>query len=205
MWQILKADLSYNKFGFLIAYALALIIHFGGFYPQIASSTIIFFITIGIMGSASDKEKRNRLYSLLPIPIKQLAFVRLAFVIVFQLGFVVILVNHFLSTYFGKDNSAFWSILVANGFILSWINVFIIYSELGFFNKKKYRLTFLGIIAVVLILIALMLYLGYLRTFFVISTEIRKTPIDALILNVICFCMFYISYVLFIRRKSYLA
>ena len=205
MWKIFKADLAYNKFGFIIAYALAFVIHFGGFYPQIASSMILFFIAIGMMSSQSDKEKRDRFHTLLPIPIKQLAFIRLAFVIVFQLGFVVILVSHFLNTSFGKDNSAFWSILVANGFIHSVINVFIIYSELGFFNKKRYRFTFLGIIAVVLILIALVLYLGYLRTFFIISTEIRKTPIDALILNVICFCMFYISYVLFIRRKSYLA
>ena len=111
----------------------------------------------------------------------------------------------YYDTYFGKNNPAFWSILVANGFILSVINIFIIYGDLGFFNQKKYRFIFLGIIAVVLILIALVLYLGYLRTFFVISNEIGKTPIDALILNVICFCMFYISYVLFIRRKSYLA
>lgn len=204
MWQIFKAELSYNKFGFLIAYALAFIIHFGGFYPQIASSMVIFFIAIGMMGSQSDKEKRDRLHSLLPIPIKQLAFIRLAFVFVFQLGFVVILLSHFFSAYFGKDNSAFWSILVANGFILSVINVFIIYTELGFFNKKRYRFTFLGIIIGVLNFIALGIFLGYLRSF-VIGSEFGKTPIHALIFNGICLGMFYLSYTLFIRRKSYLA
>ncbi len=90
MWKILKAELAYHKFGFLLAYMLALIIQIGEFYTQIASSMIIFFIAIGIMGSASDKEKRDRFHSLLPIPIKQLAFIRMVFVVVFQFGFLVI-------------------------------------------------------------------------------------------------------------------
>lgn len=205
MWQILKAELAYNKFGILIAYVLALIIQIGDFYTQIASSMIIFFIAIGIMGSESDKEKRDRFHSLLPIPIKQLAFIRTVFVIIFQLGFLVILISHFLSTYFGKDNSALWSILVANGFILSVINIFIIYTELGFFGKKKYKFIFLGIIAIILIALALALYLGFLRKFFVIGPDFAKSPIDALIFNLICFGMFYLSYALFIRRKSFLA
>jgi len=205
MWKIFKAELSYNKFGFLIAYVLALIIQIGEFYTQIASSMIIFFIAIGIMGSESDKEKRDRFHSLLPLPIKKLAFIRMVFVVVFQLGFLVILFSHFFSTYFGKDNSAFWSILVANGFILSVINIFIIYTELGFFNTKRYRFIFLGIIAIILIGLALALYLGFFRTLFVMGSNFAKSPFDALISNLICFGMFYLSYVLFIRRKSYLA
>lgn len=204
MWRILKADLSYNKFGFLIAYVLALIIQVGELYTQIASSMIIFFIAIGMLGSQSDKEKRDRFHSLLPIPIKKLAFIRMVFVVVFQLGFLVILFSHFFSTYFGKDNSAFWSILVANGFILSVINIFIIYSELGFFNSKKYRFIFIGTIAFILIGLA-PLYLGFFRTVFVMGFNFAKLPIDALMLNLVCCGMFYLSYVIFIRRKSYLA
>ena len=121
------------------------------------------------------------------------------------IGFLVILISHFLSTYFGKDNSTFWTILIANGFILSVINLFIIYTELGFFNTKKYRLIFLGIIALILIALALALYLGFFRTLFVEGSNFAKSPLDALIFNLICFSMFYLSYVLFIRRKSYLA
>jgi len=205
MWEILKAELSYNKFGFLIAYVLALIIQIGEFYTQIASSMIIFFIAIGIMGSESDKEKRDRFHSLLPLPIKKLAFIRMVFVVAFQLGFLVILFSHFFSTYFGTDNSYFWSILVANGFILSVINIFIIYTELGFFNTKKYRFIFLGIIAIILIGLALALYLGFLRTAFIMGSNFAKSPLDALIFNLACLVMFYLSYTLFIRRKSYLA
>ena len=205
MWEIFKAELSYNKFGFLIAYVLALIIQIGEFYTQIASSMIIFFIAIGIMGSESDKEKRDRFHSLLPIPIKKLAFIRMIFVFVFQLGFLIILFSHFFSTYFGTDNSYFWSILVANGFILSVINLFIIYTELGFFNTKKYRFIFLGVIAIILIGLTLALYLGFLRTAFVMGSNFTKSPLDALIFNLVCLVMFYLSYTLFIRRKSYLA
>jgi hypothetical protein len=204
MWKIFKAELSYNKPGFLIAYVLALIIQIGEIYTQIASSMIIFFIAIGIMGSESDKEKRDRFHSLLPLPIKKLAFIRMVFVFVFQLGFLVILFSHFFSSYFGTDNSYFWSILVGNGFILSVINIFIIYTELGFFNKKRYRFTFLGIIIGILNFIVLGLFLGYLRSF-VIGPEFAKTPIHALIFNGIALGMFYLSYTLFIRRKSYLA
>jgi hypothetical protein len=157
------------------------------------------------MGSQSDKEKRDRLHSLLPVSIKQLALIRLVFVIVFQLGFVVILVSHFLKTYFGKDNSVFWSILVANGFILSFINIFIIYAELGFFNTKKYRLVFIGIISFILVGFSFALYQGLFRTFFIMGSNFGKSPIDALVFNLVCFGMFYLSYVSFVRRKSYLA
>jgi hypothetical protein len=205
MWKILKADLAYNKFGLVIAYLLALIIQFSEFYTLIPSPIIIFFIAVGIMGSQSDKEKRERFHSLLPISIKRLAFIRLVFVIVFQFGFLVIQFSHFFTTYFGKDNSAFWSILVGNGFILSVINIFIIYTDLGFFNTKKYRLIFLGIIALILIALALIFFLGFLRSDFVMGSNFAKSPLDALIFNLICFGMFYLSYVLFIRRKSYLA
>jgi hypothetical protein len=205
MWQIFKAELSYNKFGFIIAYVLALIFQIGEFYTQITSTMIIFFIAIGIMGSESDKEKRDRFHSLLPLPIKQLAFIRMVFVFAFQFGFLVILLIKFFNTQFGTNNSALWSILIANGFILSVINIFIIYTELGFFNKKKYRFIFLGIIALILISLSLALYFGYLRSLFVMGSDFAKSPIEALIFNLVCIGMFYLSYVLFIRRTSFLA
>jgi len=205
MWQILKADLSYNKSGFIIAYALALIFQIGEFYTQITILMIIFFIAVGIMGSESDKEKRDRFHSLLPLPIKKLAFIRMVFVVAFQLGFLAILLVKFFNTQFGTNNSAFWSILIANGFILSVINIFIIYTELGFFNTKKYRFILLGIIAIVLIAITLAAYQGLFRTFFVTGSNFAKSPLDALIINLISIAMFYFSFALFIRRKSYLA
>jgi hypothetical protein len=205
MWRIFKAELAYNKFGFLIAYVLALIFQIGEFYTQITSTMIIFFIAIGIMGSESDKEKRDRFHSLLPLPIKQLAFIRMVFVFAFQFGFLVILLIKFFNTQFGTNNSALWSILIANGFILSVINIFIIYTELGFFNKKKYRFIFLGIIALILISLSLALYFGYLRSLFVMGSDFAKSPIEALIFNLVCIGMFCLSYVLFIRRTSFLA
>jgi hypothetical protein len=205
MWQILKAELAYHKFGFLIAYLLALIIQISEFYTLIPSPIIIFFIAVGIMGSQSDKEKRERFHSLLPISIKRRAFIRLAFVIVFQFGFLVIQFSHFFSIYFGIDNSAFWSILIGNGFILSVINIFIIYTDLGYFNSKEYRLIFLGIIAAIIIALALIFFLGFRGSAFFIGANFVKSPLNALIFNLVCFGMFYLSYVLFIRRKSYLA
>jgi hypothetical protein len=205
MWQIFKAELSYNKIGFLIAYVLALIFQIGEFYTQILSSMIIFFIAVGIMGSESDKEKRDRFHSLLPLPIKKLALIRMIFVVAFQVGFLAILLIKFFNTQFGTNNSAFWSILFANGFILSVINIFIIYTELGFFNTKKYRIILLGFIAIVLTAITLAAYQGLFRTFFVTGSNFARSPLDALIINLICIGMFYFSYTLFIRRKSYLA
>ena len=205
MWRIFKAELAYNKFGFLIAYVLALIFQIGEFYTQITSSMIIFFIAIGIMGSESDKEKRDRFHSLLPLPIKQLALIRMIFVLAFQVGFLVILLIKFFNTQFGTNNSVLWSILIANGFILSVINIFVIYTELGFFNTIKYRFILLGIIAIILIGLSLALYMGFLRTVFATGSNFAKSPFDALIINFICIGMFYFSYALFIRRKSYLA
>ena len=205
MWKIFKAELSYNKFGFLIAYVLAFVIQIGEFYTQIVSSMVIFFIAVGIMGSESDKEKRDRFHSMLPIPIKKLAFIRMVFVVAFQSGFLVILFTHFLNTYFGENNTFFWSILISNGFILSVINIFIIYTELGFFNTKKYRFIFLGILAFILIALTLAIYWGLFHSLFVREYSFTKSPLNALIFNLICLGMFYLSYSLFIRRKSYLA
>ena len=78
MGKILKAEFEYNLAGILIGYSIVFISFLIGLngdmeniYGIIAIAFLTFFISSGIMGSESDKEKRDRLLTSLPIPLKK--------------------------------------------------------------------------------------------------------------------------------------
>ena len=88
MGKILKAEFTYNMTGILIGYSIvfiALLMGLNGgmenIYGIIAVAFVTFFISIGVMGSESDKEKRDRFLTSLPIPLKLYSIIRLLFVI----------------------------------------------------------------------------------------------------------------------------
>ena len=109
MWQVLKAECEYNKGIVLTAYSLTSLtliicwqLEVGGVYLLSAATTIIFFFSIPIMGSRSDKEKRDRLYVGLPVSLKQISANRLLFMILFQAGIFFIWGIIFFLQHFGS-------------------------------------------------------------------------------------------------------
>ena len=221
MWKILKAEISYNRFGLGIAFTIILLIFFStlyfsveGVYTFMPNSAIAFAIAVAAMGSESDKEKRDRLYVLLPQTIKQHSIVRLLFMIVFQLTvFCLWLAVYFLINFFG-DPSAIWTMISFNAFVIIMITLFAIYGDLGHFYTQKYR----GIFFLTLITVLLLAYIQEPDFNLVRLIEIRhatymvslyknllSSPIGASLSSMLFLGVLSLSCLIFTRRKSYLA
>lgn len=221
MWKILKAEISYSRFGLGIAFTIILLIFFAtlyfsveGVYTFMPKSAIAFAIALAAMGSESDKEKRDRLYILLPQTIKQHSIVRLLFMIVFQLTvFCLWLAVYFLINFFG-DPSAIWTMISFNAFVIIMITLFAIYGDLGHFHTQKYR----GIFFLTLITVLLLAYIQEPDLNLVRLIEIRhatymvslyknllSSPIGAALSSMLCLGVLSLSCLIFTQRKSYLA
>ena len=99
------------------------------------------------MGSESDKEKRDRLLTSLPIPLKHYSVVRLLFVIFYQVGMFLILLIFYLLKVTPENSPVFWDIVTMNCYALIFISFFILYSDLKFYRSKHYRYIYLIFIA----------------------------------------------------------
>lgn len=212
MWQLLKAEIVYYKLSLFIVYSLCLLIllanmNFGidGFYKLMGTSIIIAFISIGIMGAESDKEKRERFQASLPISIQQLSFVRLLFIVILQGGFFILWCIRYLIALNKIGMTDIYSMFCMNAFLFSVLNLFIIYSDLKFYNKFKYRAIFWCIIVSSISILFYYLFNGYVRSFFSIGPTFEKTLWDAVFTNFIAFLLFCVSHIVFVNRKSYLA
>ena len=204
MWKILKTEISYYKTILIIAYSIVLILQIDGLYGKIGITMAIVLIVYSFINSESQKERRNRFHVSLPIPIRQLSIIHLLIMLFFQSGMFIIWLLIFLKDHFGIDNAAIWSMLYANAFTLIVIYLLFIFNDLGFYGRKKYRIYFIIMIAFVLIAYAMLLYFGYMRSLFVFGSEFSKSPLEALISNLILFGTFYLAHVVFVHRKLFL-
>jgi len=204
MWRILKAELSYNKLMLFIAYGLVIFLKFGTIYQEIISSLIIAFISIGIMGSESDKERRERLHVLLPIPIRKISFARLLFLIIFQSVMFILWMTTSAFETVENNQLVIWIMLTANALFLILINLLIIYTDLGFYLNKSWRYIFWGIVFLLVPVSAWLVYNGHLLLFLRGDAQTSSIILETLVYNFICLGFFYSSYKIFIARKSYL-
>jgi len=166
------------------------------------------------MGSESDKEKRDRLYALLPRTLKQHSIVRLLFILLFQLTIFCLWLAVYFLINFGEDPSAIWTMISFNTFVIITIGLFVIYGDLGHFFTQKYR----GIFFLLLISALLFAYIQQSDINLVRLIEIRhatymvslyknllSSPIGAALSSMLCLGVLSLSCLIFTRRKSYLA
>ncbi|HEX9654558.1 MAG TPA: hypothetical protein VGA99_12690 [bacterium] len=212
MWPLLKAEIQYNKWGLAIGYTIGglfLIAGFiwdmGGVYGLMGSILITYFITIAVVGAEIDKEKRDRLQALIPVTLKQLSWSRLLFLVVFQIGMLLLLFIAYLVHHLGKDSWALWAILCYNGIILVIISPFAIYHDLGFFGTRRYRLFFFCCLLFVAAALTGLLTSGYSRALVSFGSAYSKNWGNALFYNGLSALLLYLCRVIFLRRKSYLA
>ena len=213
MWKMLKAEFEYSKGIILTAYLLTFLtliicwqLEVGGVYLLSAATTIIFFFSIPIMGSRSDKEKRDRFYVGLPVTLKQISVNRLLFMILFQAGIFFIWGIIFFLDHFGHDNQAIWTMITTSAFVIIIIEFFVLYHDFGYFQTGQYRMIY--------IMTLIFFFSGLIGsvTNDLINPEaisfgntIRKTFWDAAVYCMLCFGMLYFNHQLFMRRKSYLS
>lgn len=221
MWQILKAEISYNKLGIAITLAIILLMFFAALYFPIDSiytfmpnSAIAFAIGVAAMGSGSDKEKRDRLFVLLPFTIRKLSIARWLFIIVLQLILFAISLLLYSLVSIPESSAAIWSMISFHGFVLTSITLFVIFHDLGFFHTGKYRGFFLWVLLGVLLLT----YFVRPDFSYVKMIEIKEalyvmamykslftSSTGSAISMVICLGVLVLSCRIFQRRKSYLA
>ncbi len=221
MWQIFKAEIEYDKLGLAIMFTIILLFFFStlyfsveGVYTFMPNSAIAFAIAIAAMGSESDKEKRDRLYALLPQTLKRHSVVRLLSLVLLQLMVFCLWLAVFFLINFARDPSAIWTMISFNAFVIITITLFAIFSDLGHFRAQKYR----GIFFVVLISVLLLAYIQQPDLNLVRLIEIRHTtyivslyknllssPLGAAGSTLLCLGVLSLSCSIFMRRKSYLA
>ena len=221
MWQILKAEIRYNIAGLIIGYSIislfflaTLIWESMNLFSFIINSSVACFIMIGIIGSETDKEKRDRLYTLLPNSVRDVGWSRLLFLVFFQ---VVVLTLWFV-IYFIElpevGSRAIWTLLSANGFLLSFIMLFTIYHELSFFSTSKYKYLFFICVIFGLVLVYVqrpdlmfvrMVDIGHSVHVFELYRDLFTSAPGALLANFIGFGLFYLDVTVFCRRRLFLA
>ncbi len=212
MWHILKTELDYTKEGLMVGYAIALLFFIAaviwedwGISRYMISTAITYFITIGIVGSEGDTEKRTRYHAVLPVTPRQRAVVDLLYITLVQAGMFLL----WLCMLVFKSSSAtaptFWSMFSLNGLILSLIAIFIIHTHFGFYGTKKYKRIDYAILLLLIIAASTIGYLGYGRAAARFLWRHYGASSGALVSTLLWLGLSYLSVIVCVRRKSYLA
>src|SRR5262245_3628697 len=92
MWQILKIELRYTRDALIVGYMIAAIfftlavVYDWGVYNYMWSTTMTYFILLGIVGGQAIGEKRYRYYAALPVTPSDIALVDVLYILLLQLG-----------------------------------------------------------------------------------------------------------------------
>lgn len=145
MWQLLKADLMYNKFILIISYLLAvpfLLIYWEwrGTVPEKArfiliSMFVLALLVIIIKNSIYSQEKRTRLFGELPVPAWRAGISRLFFPIVFWTGMLLLF---WVTKWFlhpgdtAGDTVILWGMLYATGAIVIINGLYLMLGDLKY-------------------------------------------------------------------------
>jgi len=212
MRKILKAEFTYNMTGMLIGYSVVFLAFLAGLkgsmdnvYGLITVSSITFFISTGIMGGESDKEKRDRFLTSLPIPLKQYSIARLLFVIFYQFGMFLILLLFYLLKVTPENVSVFWDILTINSYALIAISFFIIYSDLKYYSSKYFHYIYLVFMLILAALLTLGMIIKIIPPVLMFGQNFPKTFLHAAIFNFIFLGMYGLCYTVYNKRHSFIA
>jgi hypothetical protein len=125
MWQIIKSEIDYNKHVWITVYAVAVVffgaaVTLGGDVYMIVPNTIVpFFIGYGFLCHTRCKESRERQLCILPQSQTQYGITRMLFFALYQSVVVVLwLIAYVMSI--SHTPEAIWMILTANALLLTY-------------------------------------------------------------------------------------
>ena len=227
MFKMIFSELKYFKSLFIFAYGLILALFIGALffedfdvYELMIISSITFFIMVIIVGVSSDGEKRERLYALLPLSAKTLGKQRLLFTVLYQTSFFLLWMILYVTRYVQTDQGVFWTMISTVMFNLIIVCLFMIYGDLGFYEIRLHKPILAFVIACSLILYSTKIShfesdasfqfeIGTIQ--FEIGTTLEaykgffELPFGALFMSLLAGIIHYISYRIYINRRSYLA
>jgi len=211
MIKVLKEDFLYHKWVFIILYGIGFLIIFLDCIGNsmdidilMGTTTMAYLISLWILAATEDGEKRERFQSQLPLSIKEFGFYRLIFVVLIQMGIVMLWLLHMFLKYTDDWPRLLLNMFANNGYNLLIILLFAIFGDLGCFGKRAYQAIFLFI---VLLLIAglVLLHLNKIIIFpMSYSATTSRTIFEGIIYTSLAATALYTDYLIFIRRKTYL-
>lgn len=212
MWLILKAELAYVRNGLLIGFSIAVCFLLGALIFNawsglgfMLNTSIIYFISIGTLGSEADKEKRTRLHASLPIQPRQIGWAEQSHLLFFQLAMIVLWLIHAAATARSIDAEMVASMLSVTGLLLAGINVFVAHTHLKFWGSKLFRwITFIALFLLIF-LIFITIWLGSISTIWRFVTGLFFSIPGGLFFILLYLAMAATSIAVLARRKSFLA
>ncbi|UCE20466.1 MAG: hypothetical protein JSV84_09065 [Gemmatimonadota bacterium] len=211
MWHVLKADLQYHRLVIGTVYTIGIMMLIGDLalnifdiYMILGITTLSFYAGMWIIGATDNKEKRDRHQTALPNSIERQSTVRLMFCVLFQTGLLIMWLLLLLLKYAGDANRLVWDIFSINALNLIIIMLFVIYADLGEVGKKLYRYLFLGSVLLILFFLIYLSIIDTLQYPLSFGPEIRKTPVETAVYNIVCIVLIYFDHIIFLKRRSYL-
>jgi hypothetical protein len=221
MWAIIKAELKYYRLTLAITFILilnffltSLLLDSGDVFGFMVYTIVLMMVAMIVIGTQEDREKRDRMTTLLPVSIKQVAFGRILFILLFQGSLFALWLIVYLARHLFEDAGAIWSVFSMTAYILSLFLFFIIYHDLKFFENITYRIIFF----ITLFLLLIFFYIPQLNIGLVTAIQTSSPNMIGILVkilysevgrtfwsNLIMAGLIYTSYDIFIERKSYLA
>lgn len=224
MWNLLRAEINYNKIylvlGYLLYVTLFAIVAVWGKPEHFVRDISIALWAATLFGRFSGefektKNKRIRYHLRIPLTTFQIGLLRLIFTVVYWLSIVALFFASLLlvePTVPGVN--VFWALLPINGLILLGYAGFSIYHDLkSCFLRQKDRIVlhavwFLMVFAGYFLLYSYMDFLGLFSRSFLIDrhafVQLYFSGAGVLLINLTAVWLSGYSLYIFVRRKSYL-
>jgi hypothetical protein len=211
MWSLMKAELDYTAPAWTFCYFLCIVV-FGSLAVRndwaiqvyMMNTTFAYMITMGVVGSEADGEKRTRSIALLPLSPLQAAIVDFLYLAVFQLGMIPLWMGVVALRGQPLDASTLWAMVSHSGLTLSLITGFLIHGHLTRFGRPDFkRLSYLVLFGLAACVVALDRF-GQLGPLVRWLGQHYPAPSGALAGTLLWLALSGLSSLLYVRRRSYL-
>ncbi len=213
MWRILKAEFRYNAKILVPSYFIMTFMSMIGFFLGLEHGSfstvawIVYYFAFSILAYKIQKEKRERLYTGLPVTLAKIGVTRLLLLLLVYSSLTLLWIFPYFMEYSIFHDRQLWSLIAGNFLILSSLMFAIILYDLKFCSGKNYRVIFLFSVAcyfALLILIVIVKGLLAEQPVQQIAAPILNWPI----LTIVCFIpipvSIYLSVMFFTKRTSFL-
>jgi len=216
MWRIIKAEFGYNR----IYLVLACVATIGMWFVYVFDPAGMFqlfgvpaFFLMPALYHFGIKERRERFFALLPVPVKHRS---LALLLPFTTLFHAVILSAWLTQFLrapdelANEYITLGGVLTLNGITISIVFIVGIRFSLDF-NKRKYRwlaniLLWVFIVGGVLLFFSFKISFQRSPEFYVLIRDfIFHSPAVAVAVNAVCAGLMFLSVLVYARRKSYLA
>ena len=221
MLKMIFAELKYNKIIFFISYGLMLYLFLETVYEKsngygfMKSSSILFFITVGICCASAVGEKRHRLIALLPLSVKDTEKQGWLFLVLIKASIFILWLILYFTQLIRQDSGIIWTMISFSMLNLIVIGLIWIGGEL-----KCYDIRYPNTIFALFLVGSIFLYIVTMNNiendvfsktgipvpwFVEAYIKFIKWPSGAIFMTLLAGAVIYLSYALSINRKSYLS